>query len=884
MKESSRDTFRKHSIKRCVTIVPPHIKEELITVTPNERNWRGICIALLVIVAVLGLILLFIVLLSPPFAGHGSKGAKFALEHIAQAHFKAPPLNGSWVSDSEYVYRDHDGGLTLYNAATDTKKVLMTNSTFRQLNAAEFYVSSDIKYVLLVSDAKQVYTNTRTAKYHVYEIATQSRTGLTPAISSTEDSDAVRLELVQWSPRGNALVFVYKHDIYYAPRARRSPPGAPLLRLTSNGSPTIRNGIPDWMYQEEIFKSGSGVWFSPDGRYLAYASFNDSLVGELKYPIYGMRTQYPHIEILRYPKAGTINPTATVWLVDLSSRDSAHVRFKKPTILENDPQEPYLINVAWSSNNKLAIVWLSRRQNLSVVQICSVNTASCEDSHTQRSEEGWLEPHGSIIFSPDGTGFMTLLPVLDGSAGYFTHVCHVNISTQVVTSVTHAQFVVTKLLSWDHENKLVYFEAAPYGRPGERHIYKVPDNTSSTSYPVIMCLTCPASEMNSTSTSSTTPNQASNETEPKLDLLETSIWRDDLVSGSLKFDKRKTETNTSIPTQKTNPCLFNRAHFSPNSKYYILECLGPGVPVVVLMDSIRNARLISLNNNSAIADRYAKMAIPQIKMFQVELESGFHAQVKLLLPPGLKEYEEMTFPLVLHVGGQPGDQFVNERWEVDWDTYLASKRNFIVARIDGRGAGFQGSQMTQQIYRRVGSVDVEDQLAVITYLKDNLKFIDRNRISVWGKGYGGFLATMILAHEGSVFKSGIAIAPIANFAHYQSFWTERIMGTPNVTDNYRGYEESDLTRKIGTLGEKRLLIIHGSADQSVSYEQSMLLSRALTNEDILFDQMTYPDEGNSLSGVQLHMLRSMEAFLDECFGPMNLEEWEEGIGFLSFAQ
>lgn len=65
-------------------------------------------------------------------------------------------------------------------------------------------------------------------------------------------------------------------------------------------------------------------------------------------------------------------------------------------------------------------------------------------------------------------------------------------------------------------------------------------------------------------------------------------------------------------------------------------------------------------------------------------------------------------------GGQPGDQFVNERWEVDWDTYLASKRNFIVARIDGRGAGFQGSQMTQQIYRRVGSVDVEDQLAVIT--------------------------------------------------------------------------------------------------------------------------------------------------------------------------
>lgn len=74
------------------------VLQELITVTPNERNWRGICIALLVIVAVLGLILLFIVLLSPPFQGHSSRGAKFTLEHIAGSHFKTPPLNGSWVS------------------------------------------------------------------------------------------------------------------------------------------------------------------------------------------------------------------------------------------------------------------------------------------------------------------------------------------------------------------------------------------------------------------------------------------------------------------------------------------------------------------------------------------------------------------------------------------------------------------------------------------------------------------------------------------------------------------------------------------------------------------------------------------------------------------
>ncbi|XKL59368.1 hypothetical protein PGB90_000384 [Kerria lacca] len=84
------------SIKKAVTIVSP--KEELVSITPNERNWRGICIALLVIVAVLALILFFIVLLSPPYEGPFNPGIKFTIDHITGSEFKSSSFNGTWIS------------------------------------------------------------------------------------------------------------------------------------------------------------------------------------------------------------------------------------------------------------------------------------------------------------------------------------------------------------------------------------------------------------------------------------------------------------------------------------------------------------------------------------------------------------------------------------------------------------------------------------------------------------------------------------------------------------------------------------------------------------------------------------------------------------------
>lgn len=98
-----------------------------------------------------------------------------------------------------------------------------------------------------------------------------------------------------------------------------------------------------------------------------------------------------------------------------------------------------------------------------------------------------------------------------------------------------------------------------------------------------------------------------------------------------------------------------------------------------------------------------------------------------------------------------------------------------------------------------------------------------------------------------------------------STYAERYLSFPNVTDNYKGYEESDLSKYVDNLRERQFLLVHGTADDNVHVQQSMVLARSLTNKGVLYKQQIYPDEGHSLSGVKRHLYRSMTAFFEDCF-------------------
>lgn len=98
-----------------------------------------------------------------------------------------------------------------------------------------------------------------------------------------------------------------------------------------------------------------------------------------------------------------------------------------------------------------------------------------------------------------------------------------------------------------------------------------------------------------------------------------------------------------------------------------------------------------------------------------------------------------------------------------------------------------------------------------------------------------------------------------------STYTERYLSYPNVTDNYKGYEESELVKHVDQLRDKHYLLIHGTADDNVHFQQSMLLAKSLASNGVLFKQQIYPDEGHSMLGVQRHLYRSMTTFFEDCF-------------------
>ncbi|XP_049834013.1 dipeptidyl aminopeptidase-like protein 6 isoform X2 [Schistocerca gregaria] len=853
--------------------------DELVSANPNQRNWRGILIALLVIVVVLALIVTSVVVLTPPDEGPRVRGRRFRLADILGHEFAALRFNGSWVSGDELVFRDQWGGISLFNAANLTSRSIMSNQTFKRLNPVRFSMSPDHRYILLAHNVQKLFRYSYLAQYTIYDVATMDVFPLSPT-SPAEESQQQRFLLhAAWAPRGHALVIVYDYDVYYRPHPRSGQ----SYRVTNTAVPgVLSNGVPDWLYEEEVLGSNEALWMSNDGHLLLFATFNDTLVEEQRFPWFGTQDDgklYPEIRSLRYPKPGTPNPVVTLSVADLADPKNIRTRDLKPPSALNHTKELYFTAVTWVSVTEVSVVWMNRPQNLSIVTVCKNPLWICQETHRVSGEgRGWVDTQDAPLFAPDGLSYVAVAPVMDGPAGHFRHVVLVNIPRKRLLPLTHGRFDVSRLLAWDHAQKLVYYLGVPEGRPGQLHLYRITSEVPAVGEPMGLptCLTCqpetPSDHPFAAFYASMASGRQVHDAPPEQDDDGADAWDDDDAESTTQTPtpvkkKKKSAGRPDVMELLLRPCLFHNAVFSPSVAFFALECLGPGVPTVRLYATRGPRLLLHMQNNTRLLERAAKMALPQVKTFAVQISGGYFAQVRLHLPPGLREEEITSYPLVVQVYGGPGTQLVTERWKLDWSTFLASNRDFIVAQIDGRGSGGQGYQLLHEVYLRLGSVEVDDQIEVTEYLRDSLHFVDKRRVAVWGWSYGGFVAAMALARdrERDVFHCGISVAPVTTWKLYDSAYTERYMGLPNETGNYKGYEEADVSRRAELLRDKMFYLVHGTADDNVHFQQSMALAKALANKGVLFRQQVYPDESHTLGGVKRHLYRSMANFLDDCF-------------------
>uniref|UniRef100_A0A8C2KBI3 Dipeptidyl-peptidase 6b n=1 Tax=Cyprinus carpio TaxID=7962 RepID=A0A8C2KBI3_CYPCA len=585
------------------------------------------------------------------------------------------------------------------------------------------------------------------AYYIICSLDSPEKVELTP-----NEVQSTALQYAGWGPKGQQLVFIFENNIYY-----KAQVNSPSVRLVSTGSlGVVFNGLADWLYEEEIFQSHIAHWWSPDGLRLAYATINDTLVPKMEIPMF-TNALYPSGQEYRYPKAGEENPD--IYLSVVSLNGPLHtVRMRKP----EDPRirkDYYITMVKWATSTKLAVNWLNRAQNNSILTLCEATTGICTKKHEDESDSWLHRQNDPPLFSRNGYRFFFTRAVPQGGRGKFFH----------ISMSTSQQCLCRYFLSTEDDAR-------------RRHLYSA--NTTGS------------------------------------------------------FNRRCLSCNLS--------CGYVSGSFSPDANYFLLNCKGPGVPHTAVYSTkdgeYESESSVTPSHSPKSLHLFEQMFLQQCQVLMSLICSG----------------RDST----------PGGQMVTEQFLVDWTTVLVSSFNTIVMRLDGRGSGFQGTNLLHRIKKKLGEFEERDQLEALRVISQE-PYIDSSRTGVYGKGYGGYLASRLLRSDENpnMFKfkinCGSAISPITDFSLYASAFSERYLGSPQASKREYEVMYSNM-RWLRVRSDK-------SVTNKVHFQHTAKFITHLINEKANYTLQVriYPDEGHFLHSreSQLHLSQSLVNFFVECFRP-----------------
>ena len=222
------------------------------------------------------------------------------------------------------------------------------------------------------------------------------------------------------------------------------------------------------------------------------------------------------------------------------------------------------------------------------------------------------------------------------------------------------------------------------------------------------------------------------------------------------------------------------------------------------------------------------------------------------------------YPVLFHVYGEPAGSTVQDNWGTGdnlWHQYLANELGCVVISVDNRGTKVpRGRAFRKCIYRQIGLLAADDQAAAAKKIMDMYPFIDPAHTGIWGWSGGGQMSLHCIFRHGDVFKTAIAVSFVSHQALYDNVYQERYMGLPD--DNPDGYREGSPVTHAKKL-EGNLLIMHGTGDDNVHYQNFEILVNELIKHNKLFSMMSYPMRDHGISqGVNttLQMRRTMEQF------------------------
>jgi dipeptidyl aminopeptidase B len=744
-------------------------------------------------------------------------GRKVTLDQVMSGRWRATSHEISWIAgangedglllernggfgDGYLVVKDVRNRKSKPDANVQKTLTLMKDGSFvvngGMIYPSKVWPSPDLNYVLIMSEEQHNWRHSYTGKYWIFDVATQKGRPLDPRLPDA------RTQLASWSPQSDAVVFTRENNMFL-----RHLSSDDVTQITTDGGPQLFYGVPDWVYEEEVYQGNSVTWWAEDGEYIAFLRTNESTVPEYPIQYFVSRPSgkqpppgeenYPEVREIKYPKAGAPNPVVDLQFYDITRREVFSVEISGGFA----DDDRLIIEVVWASAGMVLIRETNRESDIVRLLLIDVTTRKGQVvriDDIQGLDGGWVEPTQSTKFVPADKDNSRR------SDGYIDTVIHEGYDhLAYFTPLDNPDPILLTKGNWevvdapsavDLKNNLVYFTSTQRG-PGERHIYSVKlDGTGLTSL---------------------------------------------------------TDT-TSLG--------YYSASFSTGANYALVTYVGPDIPWQKVISTPSNPTKYedTIEENQSLARMASTHELP-IKIYSTVNVDGFDLPVVERRPPHFDP--KKRYPTLFFLYGGPGSQQVDRKFTVDFQSYIAANLGYLVVTVDGRGTGFVGRKSRCIIRGNIGHYESHDQIETAKIWAKK-PYVDEDKMAIWGWSYGGFMTLKTLEQDGGrTFQYGMAVAPVTDWRFYgilqnsspyfislmmaDSIYTERYMHTPD--HNPSGYNNATITNTTALASTVRFLMMHGVADDNVHMQNTLTLLDKLDLAGVEnYDVHVFPDSDHSI--------------------------------------
>lgn len=305
---------------------------------------------------------------------------------------------------------------------------------------------------------------------------------------------------------------------------------------------------------------------------------------------------------------------------------------------------------------------------------------------------------------------------------------------------------------------------------------------------------------------------------------------------------------------------WNVVQFNSDYSYFLDEYSTINTPPVYTIKNDKGKVVRLLEDNAALKKVLNDYELSEAHFIKIPNSDGVELNAWMLKP--FHFVRTKKYPVLFMTYGGPGSQSVVNQWgTVSFWQQMLAERGYIIFCMDNTGTGFRGKEFKKKYtYQQLGWKEIHDQMDAAKWLRSHLSYVDSARIGFWGWSFGGFMSSLAITLGNNIFHEAIAVAPVTNWRYYDNIYTERYMRTPQ--ENPEGYSKTSPIKYADRLKGK-FLIIHGTGDDNVHFQNSAMFSEALIQADKQFQQAYYPNNNHGIYGgnTRLQLFTRMTDFI-----------------------